>query len=62
MCVCVCACACRLQLEQVSRERDKVRGDFQAADRRNLQLVREGDDGHAAMETLNHSRIRYFTP
>ncbi|CAL8360881.1 unnamed protein product [Boreogadus saida] len=48
----------QLQLEQVSRERDKVRGDFQAADRRNLQLVREGDDGHAAMETLNHSRIR----
>ncbi|XP_056465269.1 ninein-like protein [Gadus chalcogrammus] len=48
----------QLQLEQVSRERDKVRSDFQAADRRNLQLVREGDDGHAAMETLNHSRIR----
>ncbi|CAL8258930.1 unnamed protein product [Lota lota] len=48
----------QLQLEQVCRERDKVKGDFQAADRRNLQLVREGDDGHAAMETLNHSRIR----
>ncbi|CAL8297801.1 unnamed protein product [Merluccius merluccius] len=48
----------QVQVDQVSRERDKVRGDLEQADRRNLQLVSEVDDRHAAMETLNHSKIR----
>ncbi|XP_078144874.1 ninein-like protein [Centroberyx gerrardi] len=44
--------------EQACRERDKVKADLDQADRRNLQLVREVDDRHASMETLNQSRIR----
>ncbi|XP_013768928.1 ninein-like protein isoform X2 [Pundamilia nyererei] len=44
--------------EQACRERDKVKADLERADRRNLQLVREVDDRHASMETLNQSRIR----
>ncbi|KAG7280318.1 hypothetical protein CRUP_026859, partial [Coryphaenoides rupestris] len=48
----------QVQAEQACWERDKVRTDLEQADRRNLQLVREVDDRHAAMETLNHSQIR----
>ncbi|XP_036979542.1 ninein-like protein isoform X2 [Acanthopagrus latus] len=44
--------------EQACRERDKVKADLELADQRNLQLVREVDDRHASMETLNQSRIR----
>ncbi|XP_015233018.1 PREDICTED: ninein-like protein [Cyprinodon variegatus] len=44
--------------EQACRERDKLRADLELADHRNLQLVREVDDRHASMETLNESRIR----
>ncbi|XP_072246552.1 ninein-like protein [Leuresthes tenuis] len=44
--------------EQACRERDKLRADLEVADQRNLQLVREVDDRHASMETLNESRIR----
>ncbi|XP_054654536.1 ninein-like protein isoform X2 [Dunckerocampus dactyliophorus] len=44
--------------EQACKERDKAKVDLDLADRRNLQLVREVDDRHASMETLNHSRIR----
>uniref|UniRef100_A0A8C4NR43 EF-hand domain-containing protein n=1 Tax=Dicentrarchus labrax TaxID=13489 RepID=A0A8C4NR43_DICLA len=44
--------------EQACRERDKVKADLDQADQRNLQLVREVDDRHASMETLNQSRIR----
>ncbi|XP_062286382.1 ninein-like protein [Scomber scombrus] len=44
--------------EQACRERDKVKSDLDLADQRNLQLVREVDDRHASMETLNQSRIR----
>uniref|UniRef100_A0A3B4TG11 Ninein-like n=1 Tax=Seriola dumerili TaxID=41447 RepID=A0A3B4TG11_SERDU len=43
--------------EQACRERDKVKADLDLADQRNLQLVREVDDRHASMETLNQSRI-----
>ncbi|XP_058506937.1 ninein-like protein isoform X5 [Solea solea] len=45
-------------VEQSCRERDKVRADLDQADQRNLKLVREVDDRHASMETLNQSRIR----
>ncbi|KAM4591807.1 ninein-like protein isoform 2-T2 [Odontesthes bonariensis] len=44
--------------EQACRERDKLRADLEVAERRNLQLVREVDERHASMETLNESRIR----
>ncbi|XP_044069876.1 ninein-like protein isoform X3 [Siniperca chuatsi] len=44
--------------EQACRERDKVKADLDQADQRNLQLVREVDDRHASIETLNQSRIR----
>ncbi|XP_076018779.1 ninein-like protein isoform X2 [Genypterus blacodes] len=44
--------------EQACRERDKVKADLDRAQQRNLQLVREVDDRHASMETLNQSRIR----
>ncbi|XP_034537548.1 ninein-like protein [Notolabrus celidotus] len=44
--------------EQACRERDKVKADLELADHRNLQLVREVDDRHASMETLNQTRIR----
>ncbi|KAG7999655.1 Ninein-like protein [Nibea albiflora] len=44
--------------EQACRERDKVKVDLDQADQRNLQLVREVDDRHASMETLNQSRLR----
>ncbi|KAM9847974.1 ninein-like protein [Aulostomus maculatus] len=45
-------------VEQASQERDKAKADLDLADQRNLQLVREVDDHHANMETLNQSRIR----
>ncbi|XP_037638024.1 ninein-like protein isoform X1 [Sebastes umbrosus] len=48
----------QLVTEQACRERDKVKVDLDQADQRNLQLVREVDDRHASMETLNQSRIR----
>ncbi|XP_074503384.1 ninein-like protein isoform X3 [Sebastes fasciatus] len=48
----------QLVTEQACRERDKVKADLDQADQRNLQLVREVDDRHASMETLNQSRIR----
>ncbi|KAM4730024.1 ninein-like protein isoform 2-T2 [Anableps anableps] len=44
--------------EQARRERDKLRADLDRAAQQNLQLVREVDDRHASMETLNESRIR----
>ncbi|XP_078137736.1 ninein-like protein isoform X2 [Sander vitreus] len=44
--------------EQACRERDKVKADLDQADQRNLQLVREVDDRHASMETLNQTMIR----
>ncbi|XP_074532507.1 ninein-like protein isoform X3 [Halichoeres trimaculatus] len=48
----------QLLAEQACRERDKLKADLELADQRNLQLVREVDDRHASMETLNQSRIR----
>lgn len=48
----------RAVVEQACRERDKVKADLDLADQRNLKLVREVDDRHASMETLNQSRIR----
>ncbi|XP_067091720.1 ninein-like protein isoform X1 [Osmerus mordax] len=44
--------------DQACRERDKVKADLEWADRRNLQLVREVDDRHASMESLNENKIK----
>ncbi|XP_056104155.1 ninein-like protein isoform X1 [Rhinichthys klamathensis goyatoka] len=44
--------------EQACQERDKTKADLELADRRNLQLVREVDDRHATMESLNESKIK----
>ena len=48
----------RVLAEQAGRERDKVKADLEWADRRNLQLVREVDDRHASMESLNENKIK----
>ncbi|KAG1950574.1 ninein-like protein [Pimephales promelas] len=45
-------------VEQACQERDKTKADLELADRRNLQLVREVDDRHATMESLNESKIK----
>ncbi|XP_010894560.2 ninein-like protein isoform X3 [Esox lucius] len=44
--------------DQACRERDKVKSDLDWANRRNLQLVREVDDRHATMESLNETKIK----
>ncbi|XP_054591090.2 ninein-like protein isoform X2 [Nothobranchius furzeri] len=44
--------------ERACRERDKLKTDLDLADQRNLQLIREVDDHHTNMETMNESRIR----
>uniref|UniRef100_A0A3B1K080 Ninein-like protein n=1 Tax=Astyanax mexicanus TaxID=7994 RepID=A0A3B1K080_ASTMX len=43
---------------QACQERDKAKADLEMADRRNLQLVREIDDRHATIESLNESKIK----
>lgn len=55
LCVYVCL---RVVADQACKERDKVKADLDLAAQRNLQLVREVDDRHASMESLNQSRIR----
>ncbi|XP_066553166.1 ninein-like protein isoform X2 [Amia ocellicauda] len=47
-----------VQAEQACKERDKFRADLERAEKRNVQLAREVDDRHAAMETLNESKIK----
>ncbi len=49
----------RVVADQACQERDKAKADLELADRRNLQLVREVDDRHADMESLNDSKIKY---
>lgn len=46
------------QVEQVSRERDKARLDLEKAEKRNLQLVKEVDDHHMAMEHHHESKLK----
>lgn len=45
-------------MEQACRERDKMKTDLDLSHQRNLQLVREVDEHHSSLETLNQSRIR----
>ncbi|XP_030627518.1 ninein-like protein isoform X2 [Chanos chanos] len=44
--------------DQACQERDKTKVDLELAHRRNLQLVREVDDRHATMESLNETKIK----
>uniref|UniRef100_A0A673XH28 Ninein-like n=1 Tax=Salmo trutta TaxID=8032 RepID=A0A673XH28_SALTR len=44
--------------DQACQERDKVKADLEWADRRNLQLVREVDDRHTTIESLNETKIK----
>lgn len=53
------ACACRVQVEQISRERDKMKLDLEKAKKRNLQLVKEVDDHHSAIEHRNENKLKY---
>nr|XP_032626451.1 ninein-like protein isoform X3 [Chelonoidis abingdonii] len=46
------------QVEQVSRERDKARLDLEKAEKRNLQLIKEVDDHHMAMEHHHESKLK----
>ncbi|KAJ8418344.1 hypothetical protein AAFF_G00140530 [Aldrovandia affinis] len=48
----------QVQSDQACRERDKVKADLDRAERRNMHLIREVDDRHATMETLNETKIR----
>ncbi|KAL6102295.1 ninl [Pungitius sinensis] len=48
----------QVQVEQACRERDKMKCDLDVSHQRNLQLVREVDEHHSSLETLNQSRIR----
>nr|XP_040035404.1 ninein-like protein isoform X1 [Gasterosteus aculeatus aculeatus]XP_040035406.1 ninein-like protein isoform X1 [Gasterosteus aculeatus aculeatus]XP_040035407.1 ninein-like protein isoform X1 [Gasterosteus aculeatus aculeatus]XP_040035408.1 ninein-like protein isoform X1 [Gasterosteus aculeatus aculeatus] len=48
----------QVQVEQACRERDKMKTDLDLSHQRNLQLVREVDEHHSSLETLNQSRIR----
>ncbi|XP_073528617.1 ninein-like protein isoform X1 [Phyllobates terribilis] len=46
------------QIDQITKERDKVKQDFDRAEKRNLQLADEVDDHNSAMESLNESKIK----
>ncbi|XP_051775081.1 ninein-like protein isoform X2 [Erpetoichthys calabaricus] len=46
------------QLEQSCKERDKVKGDLDKAEKRSAHLAREVDDRHAAMEQIHEKKIR----
>lgn len=54
---CICSLF-RSLANQACQERDKAKAQLELADRRNLQLVREIDDHHTTMESLNESKIR----
>ncbi|XP_033617039.1 ninein-like protein isoform X4 [Fukomys damarensis] len=45
------------QAEQLVQERNKARQDLERAERRSLELVREMDDSHAALEQLTEQKM-----
>ncbi|XP_019404570.1 PREDICTED: ninein-like protein isoform X1 [Crocodylus porosus] len=47
-----------VQVEQISRERDKMKLDLEKAEKRNLQLVKEVDDHHTAIEHRNENKLK----
>ncbi|XP_077191484.1 ninein-like protein isoform X2 [Paroedura picta] len=46
------------QVEQISLERDKARIDLEKAEKRSMQLFKEVDDHHSAMEYQNESKLK----
>ncbi|KAJ7341241.1 hypothetical protein JRQ81_005118, partial [Phrynocephalus forsythii] len=46
------------QVEQVSNERDKARVELEKVEKWNLQLSKEMDDNHSALEHHNESKLR----
>ncbi|XP_067901771.1 ninein-like protein [Heterodontus francisci] len=48
------------QVQQLYKERDKVKADLDRAEKRNVQLAKEVDDRHAAMELLNETKIKHL--
>uniref|UniRef100_A0A4W4EC88 Ninein-like protein n=1 Tax=Electrophorus electricus TaxID=8005 RepID=A0A4W4EC88_ELEEL len=51
-------CYFRGLVHQACQERDKAKADLELTDRHNLQLIREIDDHHATMESLNESKVK----
>ncbi|XP_060104723.1 ninein-like protein isoform X2 [Heteronotia binoei] len=46
------------QVEQISLERDKARIHLEKVEKRNMQLFKEVDDHHSAMEYQNESKLK----
>ncbi|XP_053099419.1 ninein-like protein isoform X2 [Hemicordylus capensis] len=46
------------QVEQISMERDKVRAELEKVEKRNVQLFKEVDDHHSALEHHNESKLK----
>lgn len=46
-------------MEQISMERDKARVELEKVEKRNLQLFKEVDDHHSALEHHNENKLKY---
>ncbi|XP_062979940.1 ninein-like protein isoform X1 [Elgaria multicarinata webbii] len=46
------------QVEQISTERDKARAELEKVEKRNVQLFKEVDDNHSALEHHNESKLK----
>ncbi|XP_059842383.1 ninein-like protein isoform X4 [Hypanus sabinus] len=48
------------QIQQMYKERDKLRMDFDRAEKRNEQLAKEVDDRYATFELLNETKLKHL--
>uniref|UniRef100_H3A0L0 Ninein like n=1 Tax=Latimeria chalumnae TaxID=7897 RepID=H3A0L0_LATCH len=48
----------QVQVESTCKEKDKVKADLKKAEKCNLQLAKEVDERHAAIEHLNENKIK----
>ncbi|XP_072907600.1 ninein-like protein isoform X2 [Hemitrygon akajei] len=48
------------QIQQMYKERDKLRMDFDRAEKRNEQLAKEVDDRYATIELLNETKLKHL--
>ncbi|KAM5245523.1 ninein-like protein [Ctenodactylus gundi] len=48
------------QVEQLVREQEKAKLDLERAEKRNLELVKEMDDSHTALEQLTEKKIKHL--
>ncbi|XP_038660582.1 ninein-like protein isoform X4 [Scyliorhinus canicula] len=48
------------QIQQLHKERDKVKVDLDRAEKRNVQLAKDVDDQHSAMESLNETKLKHL--